>query len=449
LYSALLALSPLLATPLLSTYQDDPADLRREVQDYWTDVAESLAENYSVAQTLPADPADLAMRERLWDTRVEGLRCQNEKSLGAVLDLLSSQGKVPLALDPRAESACLDAGVVFDLQLDYPVPVATALDILCEAAGDEVEWTVHKGAALITVAGRGLGQRVFMHMIGDLVTLMDAEELSCFVQEQVEPSSWDWGGGSIEPVGPFLLVVTTREAQLGIERLLGDLRAFQASLEGTPNFEPTEKELQHDALLGRLEAVRVLPRFDGAHIEEIASFLQEVTGVNFLVSNKVREELSEADVTLSLDLEECDVRSLLDLIVELRPQLAWALVGDVVQLQSTGEPRPDRVLALYDVRAIIEPADPRFALRANFESSEDVYEAQLLHSDNLLDLIINTVATETWDQDVANSLRIHRSGVLIVNQSVEVQGQIRAFVGDLVGITDVLRKVQDDHRRDR
>ena len=72
------------------------------------------------------------------------------------------------------------------------------------------------------------------------------------------------------------------------------------------------------AVVERLAAVRFAPRFrtadgEGVPLAEVASFLQNLTGVNFMVSAKVMEELDEEAQQVDMDLPERSVRNVLEI----------------------------------------------------------------------------------------------------------------------------------------
>ncbi len=213
-------------------------------------------------------------------------------------------------------------------------------------------------------------------------------------------------------------------------------------------------DADRNAILTRLDTLRIRPRFgedgEGVPLEELATYLQRVTGVNFLISARVRDELDEEETAVYLDLPERSVRKVLDLITETSESLRWKVEDGVVKFVTVEEMIGGQVLAMYEVRDLIHPVKDFPGREINIEPSgglepfdEDFEEREALvvTEDSLDALIRDNVATESWDADPANSLRI-TSGTLVVYQTPEVQEQIRSLLEDLREATGIMVDVQ-------
>ena len=60
---------------------------------------------------------------------------------------------------------------------------------------------------------------------------------------------------------------------------------------------------EKNVVLARLEETRFAPNFggddgEGAELEDVAAFLQSLTGINFIISPKVRDELDVEETTI-------------------------------------------------------------------------------------------------------------------------------------------------------
>lgn len=449
MHPSLLLLPSLLALALPAPLQDDdPIDpaQRERVQAYWDQVAEMLTTHRSVAQVFPADPVEARLREQLRALQVPQFLLVEQESLRDIGAMLAAMTGLPIVVDDRAENEVYDQGLVFDLAWTQPASVETVLDVVADLAGEEVAWTVHEGTLLFTLRQRTRQPVTHLHHIGDLVGLFDVDDLSTMVQENVNPEAWEEDGVWIEPVGPFLLIGHDREVQLEAEAFLAQLRAFRTTMSERPSFEPRPATGTRDGTLQQLERVRLAPRFEEAPLGEIAAFLQELSGVNFLVSNEVRWELDPEYLSFSLNLDERSVRSLLDLMTELSEELDWSVVDGVVHLHTRQERRKDTLFELYDVRDIVLPGDQRFSLRPDFEDGDEVYEAQVMEAAVLEDMLRNTIDPQSWDMDPSNSLRITQNGVLMVHQSPTVQARVRAQLKQLQAVADVMLEVQRQRR---
>ncbi|MDA1265906.1 MAG: hypothetical protein O2816_12570 [Planctomycetota bacterium] len=441
MHPSLLLLPALLAPCFQDDEHPDPAR-RDRVQAYYGQVTEMLSAHRSVAQVHPPDPAEVKLRAALQATTVPRFSVDAAESLTEVTGMLSALTGVPIVVDPWAENAVLDEGIVYSIEWANPSSLERVLDLMAELSGEEVDWIVREGTVLFTVGASALRPVTHLHHVGDLATLFEVEDLAVMALENVAPASWELEGVWIECVGPFLMIGHSRDVQLGVESFLQRLREFRESLAQAPSFAPGPSDGVHHATLGRLESVRLIPNFNEASILDTAMYLQRLTGINFLVSTAVVEELDEEETTLSLRLAEMNVRGLLDFIGEVRPALAWSIVDGIVHIQTCEEVRGDKAFELYDVRSIVLPGDLEFALRPGFEDTDDVYEALVMSADLLEEVIRNNIAVESWDLDPYNSLRITEGGILLINQSPAVHSEIRAQLLELQAIADVMLEVQ-------
>jgi len=209
------------------------------------------------------------------------------------------------------------------------------------------------------------------------------------------------------------------------------------------------------AVLDRLQETRVAARFvgeddEGAPLEDVAKYLQSVTQVNFIISPKVADELDDEEKTVLLDLPERSVKQLLDLITEVRENLAYKIEDGVVKFVTAEELVGGQVLRMYEVRDLIRPISDFPGREININPSggtpeleEDLEEreALVITEDSLDSLIRDNVAPETWEADPANSLRIS-NGTLVVNQTPEVQVLIQKLLDDLREATGIMVDIQ-------
>ncbi len=209
-----------------------------------------------------------------------------------------------------------------------------------------------------------------------------------------------------------------------------------------------------DAILERLSEIRVPARFgaqnDGAPLEEVAAYLQNVSGVNFVISPKVKDELDDDETSVQLNLPERSIRSLLNIITEVRENLRWKVEDGVVKFVTVEELVGGQVLRMYEVRDLIRPITDFPGRDINIDPSggvpeidEDIEEREaLVITEDSLDLLVReNVSPESWDADPANSLRIS-AGTMVVNQTPAVQAQIQDLLNDLREATGIMVDIQ-------
>lgn len=211
-----------------------------------------------------------------------------------------------------------------------------------------------------------------------------------------------------------------------------------------------------NAVLERLSSVRFAPRFrtadgSGVPLAEVASFLQNLTGVNFLVSAKVSEELDEEQQQVAIDLSERSVRNVLELITETHEGLRWKIEDGVVKFVTKEETHGNQILKMYEVRDIIHPVPSFPGREINISPSggleqpdEEVEEREglVVTSDALETLIRDNVSPESWNEDPKNSVRITEAGTMVVNQTPEVQEMIKQLLDDLREATGIMVDIQ-------
>ncbi len=198
----------------------------------------------------------------------------------------------------------------------------------------------------------------------------------------------------------------------------------------------------------KLESVSFPPRFEDAPIEEVASFLQSLTGVNFLLSTAARD-LDPETKKIRLDLPETNVKKLLEILSDISP-FRFRVKYGVVQIVTPEEMKGGQYLAFYEVRDITKPIPNFPAPEVNLIPSggietpeEELPERDsfLINDSTLVDLIKNNVNPESWDADPRNTIQIQQ-GTLVISQTREVQEKIKKLLSGLRESTGIMVEVQ-------
>lgn len=215
-------------------------------------------------------------------------------------------------------------------------------------------------------------------------------------------------------------------------------------------------DFENQSVLARLDEVRFAPQFvgedgEGAPLEDVAAFLQTLTGINFVISTAVREDLGEEETMINLQLPEYSVQKILNIIAETRESLNWKVQDGVVKFITAEEMIGGQELVMYEVRDLIRPIKDFPGAEINIEPSggisypdEEVEEreAGVVTGDLLDELIRNNIAPESWDADPANSLAINENGVMVVNQTPDVHEKISKLLSDLREATGIMVDIQ-------
>ncbi|MFT4537605.1 MAG: hypothetical protein ACI835_000035 [Planctomycetota bacterium] len=213
---------------------------------------------------------------------------------------------------------------------------------------------------------------------------------------------------------------------------------------------------ERDAVLTQLDSIRIEPNFGGADgegspLEEVASYLQSFTGVNFFISNTVTDELDEEETNIVLQLPERSVRKVLDIITETRENLRWMVEDGVVKFITAEELIGGQILRTYSVHDLVHPIQDYPGREMNvapsgamIELDEELEEREtnVVTTSMLEELIRNNIAVDSWDNDPANSIRITDTGQMVVNQVPEVQDMIQHLLDDLREATGIMVDIQ-------
>ncbi len=236
-------------------------------RDEWRDTTARRATRRGIDLSRTESPDERELRVQLGSTRIPGLQISEEERLSAVIDIIRTFTGLPLVVDPAADNAATDAGVVFDFALVNPLTVEQALNIIVDQAGEDVTWTVRHDAVLVTTTEKARGEPIiYNHDVQDLVfgltdflgpridrlrlldemedddgggpfggigekpQLIEISALSTLIQENVAVGSWEDDGISIDEGEGYILVVHTPDVQESVRKFLNDLRRFHSSL---------------------------------------------------------------------------------------------------------------------------------------------------------------------------------------------------------------------------
>jgi type II secretory pathway component GspD/PulD (secretin)/tetratricopeptide (TPR) repeat protein len=217
-----------------------------------------------------------------------------------------------------------------------------------------------------------------------------------------------------------------------------------------------EKSRENQSVFNRLEEIRFPPKFvgedgEGAMLADVATYLQSLTGVNFVISTAVREDLGEEETMIKLELPEYSVRKILDIIGDTHESLRWRVADGVVKFVTADEMIGGQELKTYEVRDLIHPIPDFPGTDINVKPSGGIFlpeedleerESNVVTSDLLDMLIRNNINPESWDADPANSLVINEMGVMVVNQTPAVHEKISQLLADLREATGIMIDIQ-------
>ncbi|HKX45318.1 MAG TPA: hypothetical protein VJP77_01245, partial [Planctomycetota bacterium] len=178
---------------------------------------------------------------------------------------------------------------------------------------------------------------------------------------------------------------------------------------------------------------------EGAPLQEVADYFQLVTGLNFVISRAVREELDEEETSVTLEIPaERSVYALLNLITETSESLEWTISQGVVKFVTAEEEVGGQVLQMYEVRDLITPTRDWPGREIDVFPSEGIeypeedpreLESLVLTSDEIIELIEENIAADTWGE--GSSINATDTGTLVVYTTPDAHAQIASLLDDL------------------
>jgi len=238
-------------------------------QDYWRQITARRASRTNMEVGATDSPVAQELRAQLTRTRIPGLTIRDQESLAEVVRSLNAITGIPMITDPAADQAAVDAGVVFNIDLTNQIAVDKVLNLISQAAGEEVTWTIRHDTVLVTTREKARGELVIRnHDVQDLIfgltdflgpridrlrllddledddensggafgkigekpAINNPEDLVTLVQENVAVGTWEDEGVAITPEGGNMIVVHSAEVQQQVNQFLEELRRFSASL---------------------------------------------------------------------------------------------------------------------------------------------------------------------------------------------------------------------------
>ncbi len=200
--------------------------------------------------------------------------------------------------------------------------------------------------------------------------------------------------------------------------------------------------------------------WEAQNLDQVVEYLRTITGLNYYVTPKVRQEKFD-EVTVSANLDDVSVRTILTQVVTAPFDLSWEVRGGVIWIMMADEISGSMKLRYFDVKDLtvriqnFRGQDINLA-PSNFTPPEppELKEPEsIFPADQLVELIKETVGGEGKWEDPATLE--HRNGILIARNVPEILsevddllGQIRANTGLLVDLEIRFLTAADNFLRD-
>ncbi len=213
--------------------------------------------------------------------------------------------------------------------------------------------------------------------------------------------------------------------------------------------EDTTESAEETRIRNLLAEIKFSPAFEDEPLQDVMDFFHDISGVNFVVTRQVTEELSDSELAVNLEVTDLSMEKALNLITGLK-NLVWRVEDSVVKLTTAQDVTGDVYLELYNVRdlttPIIDYPGEEIVLEGSsgFESFDDSFEEleepePAIAADRLVQLIQDNIATDSWEPPTSIE---SREGVLVIMQTREVHRMIREMLDDLRGSQGLLVHIE-------
>lgn len=204
------------------------------------------------------------------------------------------------------------------------------------------------------------------------------------------------------------------------------------------------------AIQERLASTRLIARFEDQPVEEIVQNLSSLTGVNFVVSRAVRDEVDEETKTIRMVFKEArPVSNLLEIMQDMMlGQVQFVIRNGAVMVVTEAEADVDVFTQQYEVRDIVRPLRDFILPEVNLAPSGGIdavdeelpeSEANILTEDELLETIQSVIEPDSWDGE-QRSVTIE-NGTLVVRHRRAVQDQVDQMLRDLRKPSNIMVEV--------
>jgi len=171
-------------------------------------------------------------------------------------------------------------------------------------------------------------------------------------------------------------------------------------------------------------------------------YLSSVTGLNFVMSRRVKDD--NQDTVINLQLDNVSVRQVLNFMTEPN-EMAWKVRNGVVMILNRDEALDQPILEFYDVKDLVAkisdfPGQEINLVPSKYQPPEPPELQEPLPAfeiDALIEVIRQTIQPESWDT-IEGAMIEPKNNVLVVVTTPEIHQRVGAFLSDLRRNTGLL-----------
>ena len=190
---------------------------------------------------------------------------------------------------------------------------------------------------------------------------------------------------------------------------------------------------------------------------EVITFLQSLSGINFVLNREARDAVEDSGDTVRLaPVNDLPLKNILNLVLEgMDPPFGYLIKNGAVVIGPTESIQPDVYLEFYEVSDLVKsPPDfpaPKLALESSGDDEgggggllnldgDDEGGGTTIDRDVLQDLVVNSIYGDDGPPD-DESMEL-QGGKLVVRASVERHNQVAALLDSLRKSTGVMVTVE-------
>ncbi|MEE8104230.1 MAG: hypothetical protein V3T86_01700 [Planctomycetota bacterium] len=215
------------------------------------------------------------------------------------------------------------------------------------------------------------------------------------------------------------------------------LRAVSAGGGGGANLSPEEQNVANTLKTRRID----LPFTEATPFPQLVQYLNAASGINFVTDARAKEDLDAVEVTIEVqDVTVEDGLALIMRQVSAEGEIVYEIIGNVVRFIKKENQAKNLTLHVHPVADLTLPLTdfipPQITqVGVDDDSEEPLFggtaeEAQQPYGtiDELMELVRNSVAPESWEENATISAQAKN---LVVWNTPDVQQQIAIFLDDL------------------
>jgi hypothetical protein len=192
----------------------------------------------------------------------------------------------------------------------------------------------------------------------------------------------------------------------------------------------------YTAILNKLSTMKTSLDFTDADLQDVIDFVQQLTGINFVIDRRVFEEMTPEQLKITISLKELPLRTALRLILHHRGLTAEYRDGAMLIMPKKAV-EEEVFLRLYDVRDLLfkikDFPGPEIMLGGGDDSTVSAaFEEETVEKfedpNFIVDLVKQNTGGDTWDRIEGCSVSLAANGMLLVVQNRDTHKEIDRLI---------------------